>query len=219
MIGFFPAPTPRRRRKSSSSAPTTTTSASTRRGRSSTAPTTTPRAPAPCSRSPRPSATAPSRPGASPSSGSPARRRALLGSRLVRRPYLPARIYKIVADINIDMVSRNDGKSIGLTPSEKHPSHTSLATWPEESAKAEGMEVKYDADQYFFRTDSANFATQRHPGRLLLLGDPRGLPPADRRRREGRLRQGRPRRPGRLPARLEGRPGPRAAEERKSRLS
>jgi Peptidase family M28 len=70
---------------------------------------------------------------------------------------------KIVADINIDMVSRNDGKSIGLTPSEKHPSHSSLATLAFESAKAEGLDIKYDADQYFERTDSANFARKGIP--------------------------------------------------------
>jgi hypothetical protein len=71
--------------------------------------------------------------------------------------------YKIVADINIDMVSRNDGKSIGLTPSEKHPSHSSMATLAVESAKAEGLEVKYNADQFFERTDSANFARKGIP--------------------------------------------------------
>jgi hypothetical protein len=70
---------------------------------------------------------------------------------------------RIVADINIDMVSRNNGKSIGLTPSEKHPSHSTLATLALESAKAEGLEVKYDADQFFERTDSANFARKGIP--------------------------------------------------------
>ena len=78
--------------------------------------------------------------------------------------------YKIVADVNIDMVSRNDGKSIGLTPSSNHPSHTNLATWAEEAAKAEGLEVKYDADPYFFRTDSASFANKGIPVVFFFSG-------------------------------------------------
>jgi len=78
--------------------------------------------------------------------------------------------YKIVADINIDMVSRNDGKSIGVTPSTNHASHTSLATMAEESAKAEGLEVKYDADSFFNRTDSANFARKGIPVVFFFSG-------------------------------------------------
>ena len=77
---------------------------------------------------------------------------------------------KIIADINIDMVSRNDGKSIGLTPSTSHPSHSTLATVAEESAKAEGLEIKYDADQYFGRTDSANFARKGIPVVFFFSG-------------------------------------------------
>jgi Zn-dependent M28 family amino/carboxypeptidase len=78
--------------------------------------------------------------------------------------------FKIVADINIDMVSRNDGKSIGMTPSEKHPSHSNLATMAVESAAAEGLEVKYDADQFFGRTDSANFARKGIPVVFFFSG-------------------------------------------------
>jgi hypothetical protein len=78
--------------------------------------------------------------------------------------------YKIVADINIDMVSRNDGKSIGLTPSDKHPSHSNLATLAAESAAAEGLEIKYDADQFFGRTDSANFARKGIPVVFFFSG-------------------------------------------------
>jgi hypothetical protein len=77
---------------------------------------------------------------------------------------------KIVADINIDMVSRNDGKSIGLTPSETHASFTSLAAMARDAAKAEGLDVKYDADQYFERTDSANFARKGIPVVFFFSG-------------------------------------------------
>jgi hypothetical protein len=78
--------------------------------------------------------------------------------------------YKIVADINIDMVSRNDGKSIGVTPSSGHASYTNLAALAEEAAKAEGMEVKYNADSFFNRTDSANFARKGIPVVFFFSG-------------------------------------------------
>ena len=87
----------------------------------------------------------------------------LLGSRWFSDHVSLPEGYKVVADINIDMVSRNDGKSIGVTPSEKHPSHSNLATLAAEAAKAEGLEIKYDADQFFERTDSANFARKGIP--------------------------------------------------------
>ena len=87
----------------------------------------------------------------------------LLGSRWFSDHVSLPEGYRIVADINIDMVSRNDGKSIGVTPSEKHPSHSNLATLAAEAAKAEGLEIRYDADQFFERTDSANFARKGIP--------------------------------------------------------
>jgi hypothetical protein len=77
---------------------------------------------------------------------------------------------KIVADIKIDMVSRNDGKSIGLTPSGDHPSHTSLVESAEAAAGAEGLEIKFDADQFFNRTDSANFARKGIPVVFFFSG-------------------------------------------------
>ncbi len=185
----------------------------TRRARSSTAPTTTPRARAPCWRSPRPSATAPGRRGASPSSGSRARRRACSAADGSPTTSRCPTDYKIVADINIDMVSRNDGKSIGVTPSKRPPEPHQ----PRHPGRGVGQ-GRRPGDQVrrrpVLRSDRQRQLRQEgHPGRLLLLRHPRGLSQVDRRRREGRLRQGRPGRPSRLPARLAGRPGPGRPEE------
>jgi Peptidase family M28 len=71
--------------------------------------------------------------------------------------------FKIVADINLDMVSRNDSKKIGVTPSPKHGDYNSLIPMAQSSCQAEGMEVVFDADQFYFRTDSYNFAKKGIP--------------------------------------------------------
>ncbi len=71
--------------------------------------------------------------------------------------------YKIVADVNMDMVSRNDPKKISLTPSPKHPSYNDLSVWAQDACAEEGIEPVYDADQFFGRTDSANFARKGIP--------------------------------------------------------
>lgn len=78
--------------------------------------------------------------------------------------------YKIVADINLDMVSRNDTDKIGLTPSPKHPDYSTLVTEAVEACKAENMEPVYDADQYYGRTDSFNFAKKGIPVIFFFCG-------------------------------------------------
>lgn len=70
---------------------------------------------------------------------------------------------KIVADINLDMVSRNDGKSVGITPSKSHPDYSTLITDGLDACKAEGLTAKFDADQFYARTDSYNFAKKGIP--------------------------------------------------------
>ena len=78
--------------------------------------------------------------------------------------------YKIVADINLDMISRNDAKSVGVTPSPKHGDYSTLIPAAEEALKAEGMEPKFDADQYYGRTDSFNFARKGIPVVFIFSG-------------------------------------------------
>jgi hypothetical protein len=71
--------------------------------------------------------------------------------------------HKIVADINLDMVSRNDSKKVGVTPSPKHADYNSLVPAALSSCRAEGMEVVFDADEFYFRTDSYSFASKGIP--------------------------------------------------------
>ena len=77
-------------------------------------------------------------------------------------PSLPADA-RIVADINLDMVSRNDPKKIGITPSPRHDHYNSLIPAAQATSKAEGMEAVFDADQYYGRTDSYNFSSKGIP--------------------------------------------------------
>jgi hypothetical protein len=94
----------------------------------------------------------------------------LLGSHwFADHPCLPAG-FKIVADINLDMVSRNDPHKVGVTPSPGHAEHNTLVPTAQESCKAEGMEIVFDADQYFHRTDSASFAGKGVPVIFFFAG-------------------------------------------------
>jgi Zn-dependent M28 family amino/carboxypeptidase len=78
--------------------------------------------------------------------------------------------HKIVADINLDMVSRNDPKKVGVTPSPKHDDYNSLVPAAQSSCQAEGMEVVFDADQFYFRTDSYSFASKGIPVIFFFSG-------------------------------------------------
>jgi Peptidase family M28 len=78
--------------------------------------------------------------------------------------------YKVVADINMDMVSRNDPRKIGITPSKGHPARSTLGPMAEEACAAEGVEPVYDADQFFGRTDSFNFAAKGIPVVFFFSG-------------------------------------------------
>ena len=78
--------------------------------------------------------------------------------------------HKIVADINLDMVSRNDPKKIGITPSPKHGDHNSLVPAAQASCLAEGMQVVFDADAFYFRTDSYSFASKGIPSIFFFAG-------------------------------------------------
>lgn len=78
--------------------------------------------------------------------------------------------YKIVADINLDMVSRNDPRKVGVTPSPKHADYNSLVPAAQDSCQAEGMEVVFNVDQFYFRTDSYSFASKGIPSIFFFSG-------------------------------------------------
>jgi Peptidase family M28 len=94
----------------------------------------------------------------------------LLGSRwFADHMNLPAD-HKIVADINLDMVSRNDPKKIGVTPSPKHGDYNTLVPAAQSSCKTEGIEVVFDADEFYLRTDSYSFASKGIPVIFFFSG-------------------------------------------------
>lgn len=79
--------------------------------------------------------------------------------------------HKIVANINIDMVSRNDPKQVGITPSPKHPDYNTLIPSTQAACEAEGMEALFNADSFYARTDSYNFARKGIPIVFFFTGE------------------------------------------------
>lgn len=77
----------------------------------------------------------------------------------------------IVADINLDMVSRNDPKSVGITPSDKHADYSTLIPAAQAACRAEDLEAKFEADDYYGRTDSFNFARKGIPVIFFFSGE------------------------------------------------
>jgi hypothetical protein len=71
--------------------------------------------------------------------------------------------YTIIADINLDMVSRNDPAQVGLVPSPSHSDHSTLTADAAEACQTEGLTPRYDLDEYFGRTDSFHFARKGIP--------------------------------------------------------
>jgi Peptidase family M28 len=94
----------------------------------------------------------------------------LLGSQWFSEHISLPEDYKIIADINLDMVSRNDGKSIGITPSDRHADYSTLVTDACAAAKAEGLTTKFDADEFYARTDSYHFARKGIPIVFFFCG-------------------------------------------------
>ena len=88
-----------------------------------------------------------------------AEERGLLGSEAwARRPWLPDGSYPI-ANINMDMISRNDPKELMLTPSKKlGDEYNGIAKLVERLARSEGFRRVKSADAYWERSDQVNFA-------------------------------------------------------------
>lgn len=99
-----------------------------------------------------------------------AEEKGLLGSKwYADRPTLPDGA-RIVANINLDMIGRNDPARIGATPSPDLPDHNTLVVDAAETTKAEGLEMLFDTDQFYGRTDSYNFAAKGIPVIFFFAG-------------------------------------------------
>jgi Zn-dependent M28 family amino/carboxypeptidase len=83
-----------------------------------------------------------------------------------------------VADINIDMVGRNDPDAVGATPSPEHPDYNTLVAHAVEIGPACGINVTWTApaaskdmvDNYYSRSDHYNFARKGIPVVFFFSG-------------------------------------------------
>jgi hypothetical protein len=87
----------------------------------------------------------------------------LLGSRWWSEHMTLPEGFKVVANINMDMVSRNDPNRVSITPSPEHPDYSTIIPAAVAALDAEAMQPDYDADQFYARTDSYNFAQKGIP--------------------------------------------------------
>ncbi|MHC5211224.1 MAG: M28 family peptidase [Planctomycetota bacterium] len=84
----------------------------------------------------------------------------------------------VVANINIDMVGRNDPAAVGATPSPEHEHYNTLVERAVELAPAAGLEVTWSApkdgddavDNYYHRSDHYNFAQRGIPVVFFFSG-------------------------------------------------
>lgn len=96
--------------------------------------------------------------------------RGLLGSRWFSDHQTFPEDFEIVANINMDMIGRNDIGKIKVTPSPKHKDYSTLSVACQAAAADEGYEVTWDADQYYRRSDHYNFARLGIPVVFLFSG-------------------------------------------------
>jgi Zn-dependent M28 family amino/carboxypeptidase len=71
-------------------------------------------------------------------------------------PWLPEGC-RAVANINIDMVGRNDADKLMVTPTRNHEAYNGLTKLAERLAPLEGFPALGDADDYYQRSDHYNF--------------------------------------------------------------
>lgn len=89
-------------------------------------------------------------------------------------------IDKVVANINIDMIGRNQPDSIGVTPSPEHPDHNTLVSKAQLLGPEAGLEVEWTAgegefrrrvDEYYYRSDHVNFSKVGIPVAFFFAGE------------------------------------------------
>jgi putative aminopeptidase FrvX len=89
---------------------------------------------------------------------------------LVRNPGFASGV-RPAANINLDMIGRNDGRQLLLTPfDENHPKHSHLAALARSFAPEEGFTDLQSGDPYFERSDQASFAKLGIPVVFLTDG-------------------------------------------------
>jgi len=95
----------------------------------------------------------------------------LLGSKAwTEDPYLPGGL-KPVANINIDMIGRNDPRSLLVTPTADHDEYNGLTKLAQGMCRLEGFDPLGSADAYWTRSDHANFADNLEIPVAFLFAD------------------------------------------------
>ncbi|WP_169976789.1 M20/M25/M40 family metallo-hydrolase [Tautonia rosea] len=94
----------------------------------------------------------------------------LLGSRWWSEHMTLPEGYEVVANINMDMISRNDPSRVSLTPSPEHPDYSTIIPAAVAALELEAMASDFDADQFYARTDSFNFARLGIPVIFFFAG-------------------------------------------------
>jgi hypothetical protein len=82
-------------------------------------------------------------------------------------PWLPED-GRAVANINIDMIGRNSGTALGVTPTAKHKEYNGLTRLAERLASSEGFAALTNADAYYSRSDHAMFRRMGIPVAFLF---------------------------------------------------
>jgi len=85
-------------------------------------------------------------------------------------PWLPEGC-RAVANINIDMVGRNDPHELQMTPSKEHASYNGLSRLAEALGPIEGFPTLGNGDEFYHRSDQANFAKLGIPVAFLHTGE------------------------------------------------
>lgn len=94
----------------------------------------------------------------------------LLGSRAWSdAPWLPGDA-RPVANLNIDMIGRNDPSELFITPTEKHEQHNGIVRLAMRLSPLEGFPELKSADEYYYRSDQASFARLGIPVAFLFSG-------------------------------------------------
>lgn len=92
----------------------------------------------------------------------------LLGSRAWSdAPWLPGEA-RAVANLNIDMIGRNDPNELFITPTEKHEQHNGIVRLATRLSPLEGFPELKSADEYYYRSDQASFARLGIPVAFLF---------------------------------------------------
>ena len=84
-------------------------------------------------------------------------------------PHLPEGC-RPIANLNIDMIGRNEPDELYITPSRKHEEYNGIVEILGEFAKLEGFPELGNADDYYHRSDQAMFARLGIPVAFLFSG-------------------------------------------------